>query len=41
MSDKERKRKKLVRALIYVSAAVVILLVVATFVISQLPVPTP
>jgi hypothetical protein len=41
MSDKERKRKKLVRTLIYVSAAVAGLLAVATFVISQLPVPVP
>ena len=41
MSDKERKRKKLVRALIYVFAAVVTLVVVATFVVSQLPVPAP
>ena len=41
MNDKERKRKKLVRALIYVFAAIAGLLVVATFVISQLPVPAP
>ena len=41
MSDKERKRKKLVRGLIYVFAAVAGLVVVATWVISQLPVSVP
>ena len=39
MSDKERKKKKLVRTLICVSAAVVVVLVIATLVIGQLPLP--
>jgi len=40
MSDKERKKKKLVRTLICVSAAVVVVLVIATLVIGQLPLPS-
>ena len=41
MNDKEQKRKKLVRTMIYVFAATVVLLVVATLVVGQLPAPIP
>ena len=41
MTDKEQKRKKLVRTMIYVFAATVVLLVVATLIVGQLPVPAP
>jgi predicted nucleic acid-binding Zn ribbon protein len=41
MTDKEQKRKKLVRTLIYVFAATVVLLVVVTLVVGQLPAPVP
>jgi hypothetical protein len=41
MNDREQKRKKLVRTMICVFAAVVVLLVVATLVVGQLPAPIP
>ena len=41
MKDNEQKRKKLVRTMIYVFAATVALLVVATLILGQLPVPAP
>ena len=41
MTDKEQKRKKLVRTLICVFAATVVLMVVATLIVGQLPAPIP
>ena len=41
MNDKEQKRKKLVRTMIYVFAATVVLLVVVTLIVDQLPVAAP
>ena len=41
MNDKEQKRKKLVRTMIYVFAATVALMVVATLIVGQLPVSAP
>ena len=41
MNDKEQKRKKLVRTMIYVFAATVVLLVVVTLIVGQLPVSAP
>ena len=41
MNDKEQKRKKLVRTMIYVFAATVVLLVVVTLIVGQLPVAAP
>ena len=41
MSESIRKRKKLVRTLIYVAAAVALLAGLAALAISQLPLPTP
>ena len=41
MTDKEKKRSKLVRTMIYVFAATVVLLVVVTLIVGQLPVSAP
>ena len=41
MTDKEQKRRKLVRTLICVFAATVVLMVVATLIVGQLPVSAP
>jgi predicted nucleic acid-binding Zn ribbon protein len=41
MDKKEQRRRKTVRALIYAIAAILAMMIVASLVISQLPLPNP
>ena len=41
MNEKEQRRKRIVRALIFVAAAITVVAGPATMEISQLPLPTP
>ena len=41
MSEKERKRRKVVRVLIYVCAGITVVAVVVTIIVGQLPASTP